>query len=145
MNCDECHPHLIDHAHDELSSAQVGPVSRHLAKCSSCALEFCQLRADLDGVAQVYNDSPGVQTAARLRHRIAAHFAPSRGQRVLRVLRRPIPAYGALAAAAVPIAIWFGLSASEPGLATTTPTELGPVVIEQYDGRGLISLDPHLL
>lgn len=145
MKCEDCKGHLIEHAHDELDSAAAGAVARHLATCSACALEFCRLRADLDGVARAYDRSPRRAVTEQLRARVQAHVAKPRPPRVLAWLRRPVPAYGALAAAAAPIVMWLGLNLAHSPEGTDAVHSPTPALIEAYDASDLLRLDPNLL
>ena len=145
MNCEDCKPHLIDHAFDELPAQTAQPVARHLAECADCALEFCRLRADLDGVAEAYQESPQPKVAQQLRARVQTEFAPPWWRRMLAPLRRPIPVYGALAAAVVPVAIWIGIDSVPRRAATEQPTRERPVLIDAYDGSTVLRADPNLL
>ena len=145
MNCEACKPHLIDHAFDELPADTAQPVARHLAECADCALEFCRLRADLDGVAEAYQESPGSEVAQQLRARVKAEFAPPLWQRVLAPLRKPIPVYGALAAAVVPVAIWIGIESVPRRAHIDQPTPQRSVLIDAYDASTVLRADPNLL
>jgi len=145
MNCEQCKPHLIDHAFGELPAATAQPVARHLAECPDCALEFCRLRADLDGVAEAYQESPEPQVAQQLRARVKSEFAPPWWQRMLAPLRRPVPVYGALAAAVLPVAIWIGIESVPRRAHTDQPTPQRSVLIDAYDASTVLRADPNLL
>jgi anti-sigma factor RsiW len=137
MICDHCQDHLIDYAHRELDAATHASVAGHLAQCAGCALEYCRLLADLEGIAAVHtDDAPGPHVAAALREKVAAAVAPSLPRRVLSSLRRPVPMYGAVLAAAVPIAIWLATSL---GRASTSPPSpvTGDPAITHYDASHL--------
>lgn len=139
MSCEHCQDHLIDFAHRELDDETHRTVASHLAQCADCALEYCRLQADMHGIAAAHtDDAPGPHVAAALREKVAAAVAPSLGRRVLWSLRRPVPMYGALLAAAIPLAMWFAAwlamalgSAARP---TNPPTPtLGDPTLTHYD------------
>lgn len=146
MNCDECKSHLIDHAYGELPPGDAAPVARHLSECSACALEFCRLRADLDGVTQAHVQSPAPSVAHRLRTRVQAHFAPPWWRRAAVIFSKPVPVYGAMAAAVVPLAVWLGINAAVDTTQVDRPRPpAGPALIEDYDATNVLRVDPNLL
>lgn len=129
MNCDDCDVLLIDHAHGELGPEERAAVTRHLAACPGCAVAFCRLRADLDGVLQATAEAPPPGVRARLRAEVERSFRPTWGRRVWSAFARPVPAYALLAALALPAAVWVVavVRAPEPLPAA------GPPRLHSYD------------
>lgn len=105
MNCDDQRPLLIHHAYAELGSAERAPLLRHLARCPACALEYCRVLADLDGIQSTLEDPPPA-LGRQLRAALERELRPRGMRRVLGALRRPIPAYALAAALLLPIALW---------------------------------------
>lgn len=126
MNCDVCDSLLIDHAHGELEPPERAAVTRHLAECPRCAVAFCRLRADLDGVLQATAEAPPPAVRARLRAEVERSFRPRWRQRVWAAFARPVPAYALLAALALPAAVWLVVRA--PGRPAA-----GPPTLKSYD------------
>jgi anti-sigma factor RsiW len=139
MSCDDCQDHLIDFAHRELDEPTHRTVASHLAQCADCALEYCRLQADMQGIASAHtDDAPSSHVAAALREKVAAAVAPSFGRRALSSLRRPVPMYGALLAASVPLAMWFAawlaMAPGDSAHPTNPPApRLGDPAITHYD------------
>jgi len=144
MNCETCQTKLIDFAYEELHGAERSEVAQHLAGCSSCALEFCRLRVDLEGITDslVHAPSPEVKTA--LRTRIERAVSPQPGlrgalgrtlgpiRRWLRVLERPVPIYRAALAVLTPVLAWWWLGTERP--AETPPKPNTHPILVDYDG-----------
>jgi anti-sigma factor RsiW len=107
MNCDEHGASLIHQAYGELDPAERGPLLRHLARCSACALEYCRLLADLDGI-QASLDEPPAALGRKVRAALERELRPRGIRRVVSALRRPIPAYALCAAVLLPLALWAG-------------------------------------
>ena len=120
MDCPECEPRLIDYASHELPEDERVGVARHLAGCPRCALEYCRLQADLEGIAEAHAESPRPEVFAALRREVARGFRPAWWTRTWRVLARPVPMYGALLVALVPAALWL--------LVTVRPSPAEPPV-----------------
>lgn len=116
MNCDDHRALLIHHAHAELGPAERTPLVRHLASCPACALEYCRLLADLDGI-QALLEEPPPALGRRVRAAVERELRPRGMRRVVLALRRPIPAY-ALAAALLPLALWARHSGDARGLSS---------------------------
>lgn len=117
MSCEHCQDHLIDFAHRELDDAAYAAIAGHLAQCPECALEYCRLQADLQGIAAAHtDDAPRPEVAAALRERVAVAMTPPLWRRWTSPLLRPIPIYGAVLAAALPLVVWLAvaLRASQP-------------------------------
>ncbi|HEY8376646.1 MAG TPA: zf-HC2 domain-containing protein [Nannocystis sp.] len=140
MNCKQCEAALIEYAHDELTPAARLEVTLHLAECAGCAVAFCRLRADLDGVLLAAQKTPPAAVRERLRAEVERSFRPRWWRRALAQVRRPVPAYVVFAALAIPAVVWwmreFALS-GEPG--TETPRLRG------YDAAAPLSMPREVL
>ncbi len=106
MDCQSCQDELIDYVYDELPDARRRAVSRHLGRCSSCALEFCQQREELDGLTRAFAEAPGEHVRAALRAEVERSFGPPLWRRLLRAWTRPVPAYGVAVAGLLPVLLW---------------------------------------
>ena len=115
MNCDEYRALLTHHAWGELGPAERGPVSSHLARCPACAVEYCRLLADLDGIQASLEDPPAA-LGRKVRAAVERELRPRGIRRVWSALRRPIPAYAVAVALLLPIGVWarFGAEGSVP-------------------------------
>jgi anti-sigma factor RsiW len=113
MNCDDHRALLTHHAHAELGPAERGPLSRHLARCSACALEYCRLLADLDGI-QASLEAPPAALARKVRAALERELRPRGIRRISSALRRPIPVYALAAALLLPIVLWLRTD-NDPG------------------------------
>lgn len=136
MTCDDCEPLLIDFAHGELDATQDARVAGHLGTCPACALEYCRLVADLRGIAVAHADAaPRPEVAAALRSKVAAIVARPWWRRAIAPLGLRVPLYGALAAAAIPAALWLGAMRSPVDRTPqTTPSPLpSSPTIDRYD------------
>lgn len=129
MRCEDCDALLIDHAHGELDPPTRAAVTRHLASCPTCAVAFCRLRADLDGVLQATAEAPPPAVRARLRAEVERSFRPTWRRRAWTAFARPVPAYAVLAALAVPAVMWLVVTTRGP---ERTP-ETGPPRLSGYD------------
>lgn len=110
IDCSACKERLLEHLHGELGSQERSETADHLAACGDCAREYCQLDATLQGVGWAVAVAPDATRSRKIRAALAselrAQFAPNGLQRLLRVWSRPIPAYGALVAALLPLCVW---------------------------------------
>ena len=135
MNCDDALQKLTDHHHETLGPEDAVAVADHLGRCGECAQAYCRLQAQLRGIGAAYAERPSVDMRRALRAKVKAEFAPKPARKVLAFLRRPIPAYGAALAAAIPLAAWLG---ARPASVEPTP-EAGanhppaPARIHDYD------------
>ncbi|MEM7159818.1 MAG: zf-HC2 domain-containing protein [Myxococcota bacterium] len=120
MKCSECEALLIDHASRELEEPARTEVARHLSECSSCALSYCRLQADLEGLIEAHVEAPRQRVFHELRRQVAAEYAPSWRTRTWLALRRPVPMYGAVLASLIPAVLWL-VSASRPTPESTSP------------------------
>lgn len=107
MDCEQCEEALIEYAHAELTPAARLEVTRHLAECTGCAVAFCRLRADLDGVLLAAGTAPPAAVRQRLRAEVERSFRPRWWRQALAQVRRPVPAYVVFAALAIPAVVWF--------------------------------------
>lgn len=131
MKCEDCQPVLIDYAYAELAPDQRNAVTRHLTGCPGCALAFCRLRADLDGVLLVADEAPPAALRLRLRAEVERSFRPSWWRRAWAVVLRPVPAYALVVAALVPGLAWLASDVSGPRAPELTPP--GPLHVRGYD------------
>ncbi len=117
MDCASCQDELIDYVYDELPEARRRAVSRHLGRCSSCALEFCQQREELDGLTRAFAEAPGEHVRLAVRAELERSFGPSLWRRLLSAWTRPVPAYGVAVAGLLPVLLWvFTASMSAGGV-----------------------------
>lgn len=141
MNCADCQDALIDFSFGEREGADAASrdaaVAGHLARCPECALEYCRLVADLRGIAAAHDDvAPRPEVRAAVRAKVAQLIAPPWWRRLLTPLAVRVPLYGALAAAAIPVALWFATArptaSTADGPAATDPPPTAPSV-QRYD------------
>lgn len=107
MDCPNCEAQLIDYTSGELGDDERVAIARHLADCPTCAMEYCRIQADLDGIAQAHCETPRPEVFAALRKQVAAEVRPSMPTRAWRMLARPVPMYGVLLATLIPAGIWL--------------------------------------
>jgi anti-sigma factor RsiW len=145
MNCDDCQDGLIDFAHHELAGEARTRIAEHLTHCAECALEYCRLQADLHGIVIAHDDdAPGDHVRAALRARVAAAITPPWWRRLAAPLRRPIPMYGAVLAAAVPLAVWIATALGRPEPRPTPPAS-SPPTITHYDATAMPNVHREVL
>ena len=142
LSCTACDELLIDHVYGETESAQRGAVARHLAECSSCALAFCRLKADLDGVLAAAVEAPPAALRRRIRTEVARSFGRRWWDRALELWRRPVPAYGMLLASLVPMLAWAALSARPPAIADDAAPDRAPRPPALIDYDSMVPLLP---
>lgn len=128
MNCDDQRASLIHHAYAELGPAERAPLLRHLARCPACALEYCRLLADLDGV-QASLEAPPPALGRRVRAALERELRPRGARRIVAVLRRPVPAYALAAALLLPIALW-GRRSDDPSADANGDASGGPRAVD---------------
>ncbi len=90
-------------------------IDAHLLGCTECLRAYLAIKHHTDRGTSL-DARPSDAARARLRAAVAAEFQPSLGARAARALRRPIPLYQSLAAAA---AVVFVAAAVAPMLART--------------------------
>lgn len=136
MTCDDAQEQLIEYAHDELEGGGRQRMGLHLAKCPTCAVEYCRLQADLRGITEAHSEAPRARVFHRLRRRVASELGPPWWARPLRVLAAPVPAYGAVLAGLVPVGLWVAsllAHADAPaGPETSVPRSSTPALTD-YD------------
>lgn len=135
MNCEDVLHRLSDHHHETLAEDDAVVVAEHLGTCGACAQAYCRLQAQLRGIGAAYAERPSARVRASLRAEVKAAFAPKPSRRVLAFLRRPIPAYGAALAAAVPLVAWLAARPADPEPAGSDPGNQppAPARIHDYD------------
>ena len=143
MKCEESDTHLLDLIHDELDAPVRAEVLRHLAGCPACALRYCQLRADLEGVSMSAEAPPPI-LRRKVRRAVELAFRPPWWRRAVDVWRRPIPAYGIVVASVAPVVAWAAISfgpavLGDPPAPAPTPAP-SPRIID-YDA--MVPLTPH--
>lgn len=130
MHCPDCEPRLIDYASHELPEQERAAVAGHLASCSGCALEYCRLQADLEGIVEAHSETPRAPVYRQLRRQVAREFGPSRWERARGLLLRPVPMYGVVLASLVPAVLWAFTAArslpSRPHAGASPPTTTTP-------------------
>lgn len=139
MNCDQARERLTDHHHDTLEGEARDALSEHLTDCADCALAYCRLQAQLRGIGLAYAERPSRGVRDALRTKVQAEFSPSRWRRALQALSRPVPAYGAVLAAAIPLLVW--VFADPPRETDAAPQTSAPARIHDYDATTPL-LDP---
>ncbi len=135
LSCAACDELMIDHVYGETGDEDRVAVARHLATCSTCALEFCRLKADLDGVLEATVMAPPGALRRRVRDEVAKSFGPSWTSRLLDLWRRPVPAYGVVFASLIPVMIWVAATL-RPGVASSPAPDSGesrPPALIDYD------------
>lgn len=128
MNCERCESLLVDHAHGELGPADARAVAEHLGHCGACATAYCRLEADLGGIVSAHVETPRAAVRDAMRRRAEREFAPAWWRRSFGVLVRPVPAYGALMVALIPVLLWVASTARHDRAAIdeTTHAETAP-------------------
>jgi anti-sigma factor RsiW len=116
---------LVDHAHGELDPAAAREVAEHLGHCGECATAYCRLQSDLGGIVSAHVETPRKDVRDALRRRVEREFAPAWWRRAIGVFVRPVPAYGALMVALIPVLLWVASTAKheQPPLEEATHAE----------------------
>jgi hypothetical protein len=104
MDCIEVKNTLVPYHFATCSDEERDGVDGHLVGCTECLRAYLALKRAVERGAGV-EEAPSAATRARLRASVAAEFSPSAPARFTRWLRRPIPLYQGLAAAAVAILV----------------------------------------
>lgn len=146
MNCHDVAANLIDYAHDELDLSEAREITAHLSTCRDCALQFCQLRADLAGISPALSEAPRLEVRAKLMGQVDREFRSPFWKRLAAQAFRKVPAYGLAVAALIPIAVWVATSwqLTEGGDSVGTPSAetVNEPVLQDFDGaRSLPDLD----
>lgn len=102
-------------AHDDLLAFCLGAcpddeharIDEHLRACAPCLRAFLDLERHVERRASAAQTDlrPAPETRARLRASVHAAFRPAPMSRIRRALRRPIPLYQGLVAAALAVAL----------------------------------------
>lgn len=148
MNCERTQALLIAFVHDEVDPRLHRSICDHLSECRDCALEYTRLHLDLEGVWRAHASSPRPHVRDALRHRVEQTFSPW-WRRAFRAWSRPVPAYGLVAALAIPLVVWGVLNpfrAPEAAeLVEPRPRPVSPPAIADYDASMLTRIDPSVL
>ena len=146
MNCDDCQALLVEHLHRELRADHHESVDAHLATCGDCARAACRLRAELDDIAAAHFEEPPAALREALRSQVEVHFRPPWWKRGLSLLRRPVPAYGAVTLALVmPLLLLASPLASslrdEPSNSSSDPSRpSGEIRVKRYDASSSLGI-----
>lgn len=146
MNCQDVADSLIDYAHDELEPSEAREVTAHLSTCRDCALQFCQLRADLAGISPALSETPRTEVRAKLIRQVDREFRLPFWKRLSAQAFRRVPAYGLAVAALIPIAIWaatsWQLTERDDSVRPSPQATVNEPVLQDFDGaRSLPDLD----
>ncbi len=133
MNCDHALEKLTDHHHETLAADEAVAVAEHLGTCGECAQAYCRLQAQLRGIGHAYAERPSPKAREALRASVQAEFSPKPARRVLSFLRRPVPAYGAALAAAIPLVAYLATRPPEPEASVEPGQPPAPARIHDYD------------
>lgn len=146
MDCPDCEDQLIDFASQELPDHARATVSRHLSGCSACALAYCRLQADLEGIVEAHAEAPRSRVYHQLRRKVAAEHGEPWWTRSRGFLARPVPMYGAVLAGLVPLAVWVVTALGRPAPAPDAPSPLlAPASLTDYDAAALPPTHHHVL
>ncbi|MCA9549252.1 MAG: zf-HC2 domain-containing protein [Myxococcales bacterium] len=134
---------LVDHHFGELPEDLNLQVARHLAECPSCALEYCRLRADLEGLSSL-EEAPPARLHAALRARVDRRFGRHGLARVRALFELRVPAYQpALALVLLALgALWVWPGEHREAARVERPIQ---TVVDQYDATDLEVLDDRVL
>ena len=105
MDCRLIQGELIAYHFATIDVEERERVDEHLLVCNACLRTYLRLKRQIDGGAAREADGPAPRPSDAIRQRLRADvesaFRPSSQERVRRWLRRPIPLYQGIAAAAV--------------------------------------------
>jgi anti-sigma factor RsiW len=111
MDCRLIQGELIAYYFATTSEEQRSRVDEHLVACTSCLRAYLRLKHQIEHpnmeieIGTMHADRPSAETKRRLRADVEAAFRPSTAERARRWLRRPIPLYQGIAAAAVALLV----------------------------------------
>ena len=140
MKCEDCQELLVEHLHRELGTRQRCAVTTHLGECGECATACCRLQTELDDIALALTEAPRPAVREALRARVEREFSPPWWKQAFAVLAHPVPAYGAVALAMLPLIIWgspIDLLATESSSAQTPNAEAR---IKNYDASTALGM-----
>ena len=103
MDCPLIEGHLVGYQLAALGEEERALVEAHLLSCAACLRTYLALKAHLDRCGREAG-GPSEQARLRLRAAVEARFRPTRSQRALGWLRRPVPLYQGMAVLAVAVA-----------------------------------------
>jgi hypothetical protein len=104
MDCALIQPELLPYHFAATTPEERERIDAHLLACTDCLRTYLDLKHHMErGVSASARPSPAVREKLRLA--IAAEFRPAVHQRVRRWLKRPIPLYQGLFAAAVALVV----------------------------------------
>ena len=112
MDCRLIQGELIAYYFATTSEEQRGVVDEHLVACTSCLRAYLRMKHEIEhrhgdsamkSGDQARGEKPSAATKRRLRADVEAAFRPKTSDRVRLWLRRPIPLYQGIAAAAVAV------------------------------------------
>ncbi|MEM6294625.1 MAG: zf-HC2 domain-containing protein [Myxococcota bacterium] len=139
MNCDQASEHLVEYHHDTLDPQTRDAMATHLASCGACARSYCRLQAELRGIGSAYAERPSAKARASLRKAVEAEFSTAPAPALWRALRRPVPVYGAVLAAIIPLALWMWSPSGSA--AAEEPAPPAPARLHGYDATAPL-VDP---
>ena len=161
MRCDATQSALIDFYYQELAPPDHRATSAHLINCQECASEYRGLFNDLEEMEGQWTEAPRLSLGVELRAMVQKEIQPTIWQRLAEAIRIEVPVYQAAMAAAMGIALWFGVGAtfnstqvalpgSPPTAEATKPAPARSTSVEQtvpmhYDAQGLMAIDQHVL
>lgn len=140
MNCQECQDALIDYHYRELGEAPRRAVAAHLCDCSSCAVAYVRLDAELSGLTASLSERPRPEVRRALEARVARAFPRRLWPRLAGIFTRRVALYQPILVAALVLIVWL-----MAGVLRGTPAHKATNTIDGYDGRTLLTVDPSVL
>lgn len=132
MKCEDCQDVMVEYHYGELDPGEARTVTDHLGSCGACAMVYCRLEADLKALTLASTETPRPAVREAMRRQAKRSFTPSLWSRLGDLARRPIPAYGAVGVALVPIALWAVFVLPERPVASEDSTS-STTRVEDYD------------
>jgi anti-sigma factor RsiW len=153
-HCEEVRDHMHELVFDELAPELRARVVDHVTQCPECALEHARWSLDLGAIGPAWEVEPPDHVAVALRSKVERAFVPWWG-RALALVRRPVPAYGVIAAFVIPLVLWsFAQPPREiaepsavpattpiviaPATTTSSAAEVPPARVVGYDARSIV-------
>jgi anti-sigma factor RsiW len=154
MLCESVRDQMHELVFDELDPDVRAQLVEHVTQCAECALEHARWSLDLAAIGPAWEVEPPERVAIALRDRVERAFVPWWG-RALGMLRRPVPAYGVVAAFVIPLVLWSvarppapAAETAEPATIVVTPfapepdastaAEVPPPRVVGYDARSIV-------